>query len=134
MSRLAKHQSFDDLYGLQVGVVTDAEANGRLEICDKVLQPFGLVHGGVYASIAESLATCGTIAGIEPGQGSVGLSNYTSFLRPVREGNLHAVANVQYRGRTTRVWEVRIHDDEDNLCALTRMTVAVRRTDRDGNK
>ena len=130
MSNQGERRSFDDLYGLELGVVTDAEARGRLHVCDKVRQPFGLVHGGVYASIAEALATGGTIAGLEPGQTAVGLSNHTSFLRPVREGSLHAVARTQHRGRSTWVWEVQILDDLDRLCALTRMTVAVRPTDR----
>lgn len=126
MTNRTQNGSFDDLYGLELGIVTDAEARGHLQVCDKVRQPFGLVHGGVYASIAEALATGGTIAGLELGQTAVGLSNYTSFLRPVHDGSLHAVASPQHRGRTTWIWEVQIHDDWDRLCALTRMTVAVR--------
>jgi uncharacterized protein (TIGR00369 family) len=104
---------------------TTAGSCSRVDVSAKVRQPFGLVHGGVDASITESLATLGTIEGIEPGQAAVGLYNYANFLRPVREGSLHATASAGHRGRTTWVWDVQIHDDRDRVCALTRMTIAV---------
>ena len=56
----------------------------------------------------------------------MGLSNQTSFLRPITQGSVHATAVVKHRGRTTWVWEVEITDDQGRLCVLTRMTVAVR--------
>ena len=56
----------------------------------------------------------------------MGLSNQTSFLRPVTEGTINAVARARHRGRTTWVWEVELTDDDGRLCALTRVTVAVR--------
>ena len=60
------------------------------------------------------------------GKIAIGLSNQTSFLRPITEGTIHAVATRKHRGRTTWVWEVEITDDQGRLCVLTRMTVAVR--------
>jgi uncharacterized protein (TIGR00369 family) len=54
------------------------------------------------------------------------LSNQTSFLRPILEGTVHATARARHRGRTTWVWEVEITDDQERLCALVRMTIAVR--------
>jgi 1,4-dihydroxy-2-naphthoyl-CoA hydrolase len=62
------------------------------------------------------------------GEGKVaqGMSNQTSFLRPIFGGTIHAVARRRHRGRTTWVWEVDIVDDEDRVCALVRMTIAVR--------
>ena len=56
----------------------------------------------------------------------MGLSNQTSFLRPVTEGHVNAVARRKHAGRTTWVWEVEMTDDQDRLCVLTRMTIAVR--------
>jgi uncharacterized protein (TIGR00369 family) len=56
----------------------------------------------------------------------MGLGNQTSFMRPITEGTIHAEASVLHRGRTTWVWDVRISDDQGRLCAVTRMTVAVR--------
>ena len=94
---------------------------------DEVKQPAGLVHGGVYASIAESLTSIATWKAVgKEGMSAQGLSNQTSFLRPIVHGTIHATARRRHRGRTTWVWEVDITDDEDRVCALVRMTVAVR--------
>ncbi|MEA2283803.1 MAG: 1,4-dihydroxy-2-naphthoyl-CoA hydrolase, partial [Solirubrobacteraceae bacterium] len=60
------------------------------------------------------------------GRSAQGLSNQTSFLRPITGGTIHAHARRRHRGRTTWVWEVDITDDDDRLCAIVRMTVAVR--------
>jgi uncharacterized protein (TIGR00369 family) len=118
---------FDKLYGLELVEMTDELARGRVTVRDHIKQPFGLVHGGVYAAIAESLASIGTaVAVARNGKIAVGLSNQTSFLRPITEGTIHAVALPKHRGRTTWVWEVEMSDDQGRLCVLTRMTVAVR--------
>ncbi len=118
---------FDGLYGLQVSSISDVEVRGSVAVRDEVKQPAGLVHGGVYASMAEAMASMATyvvVAG--EGQTAMGLSNSTSFLRPVTEGTVHATARRLHRGRTTWVWDVSFRDDEDRLCAVTRMTIAVR--------
>jgi 1,4-dihydroxy-2-naphthoyl-CoA hydrolase len=118
---------FDRLYGLRVTEMGDGSMRGTVPVRDAIKQPAGLVHGGIYAAVAESLATTGTaLAVIGNGDTAVGLSNQTSFLRPVTEGEVHAVARARHRGRTTWVWEVECTDDSDRLCALSRITVAVR--------
>jgi uncharacterized protein (TIGR00369 family) len=118
---------FDGLLGLEI-VEMDAErARARLTVRDELKQPFGLVHGGVYASIAESLASVATAAAVSrDGQIAVGLANQTSFLRPITDGIIDAVAIRRHRGRTTWVWEVEMSDADGRLCTLTRMTIAVR--------
>lgn len=120
-------QGFDAVYGLQITARTEETLSGRVVVGERHKQPAGLVHGGVYASIAESLASLGTaLAVMEEGKVATGLSNHTSFLRPITEGTINAVATVKHRGRTTWVWEVEMTDDEGRLCVLTRMTIAVR--------
>ncbi len=122
-----REDGFDELYGLELIEVDDHLVRGRVPIRDELRQPAGVVHGGVYASIAESLASIGTARAVMPaGQLAMGLSNQTSFLRPITQGTIHAVARVKHRGRTTWVWEVEMSDDQQRLCALTRITVAVR--------
>ncbi|HTD09352.1 MAG TPA: PaaI family thioesterase, partial [Solirubrobacteraceae bacterium] len=94
---------------------------------DDLKQPAGLVHGGVYAAIAESVASFGTaLAVAAQGEMAMGLSNATNFLRPVTDGVIHALATRIHKGRTTWVWDVRFSDDADRTCAVTRMTIAVR--------
>jgi uncharacterized protein (TIGR00369 family) len=122
-----KIPGFDGLYGLEVLEVSDEVVRGRVAVRDEIKQPAGLLHGGVLAAMAESLTSMAThIAVTEGGQSAMGLSNQTSFLRPVTEGSVEAVARVRHRGRSTWVWEVEFLDDERRLCALTRMTIAVR--------
>jgi 1,4-dihydroxy-2-naphthoyl-CoA hydrolase len=118
---------FDGVYGLRVTEVSDEVMRGEVAVRDELKQAAGLVHGGVYASIAESLASIGTaVAVMKDGRMAMGLSNQTSFLRPITQGTIHAEAHRKHRGRTTWVWEVEITDDDGKLCVLTRMTVAVR--------
>lgn len=118
---------FDGLYGLEVLSHSEEEVTARVAVRDEIRQPMGLVHGGVFASIAESLASMATaLAVMARGEGAMGLSNQTSFLRPITEGTVHAVARRRHRGRTTWVWDVEITDDHGRLCAMTRMTIAVR--------
>lgn len=120
-------EGFDGLYGLELTEMGDGIARARVAVRDELKQPAGLVHGGVYASIAESLASIATAMAVMPeGKVAVGLSNQTSFLRPITQGTVHAEAVRKHRGRTTWVWEVEFSDDEGRLCVLTRMTIAVR--------
>jgi 1,4-dihydroxy-2-naphthoyl-CoA hydrolase len=118
---------FDGLYGLEIDRLSDEEIHAHVAVRDELLQPAGLVHGGVLASMAESMTTIATYFAVQ-GDGSTaqGLANQTSFLRPILSGTIHAVARRRHRGRTTWVWEVEISDDEGRLCALVRMTIAVR--------
>ena len=125
--RFERVQGFDALYGLEVLEVTDDLVRAQVVVRDELRQPFGLVHGGVLASIAETLASVGTAVVVMPeGNGAMGLSNSTSFLRPITDGTIHARALRRHRGRTTWIWDVEMTDDDGRLCALTRMTIAVR--------
>ena len=118
---------FDRLYGLELTELTEQLVVGRVPLTDDLKQPAGLVHGGLYASIAESLASFGTGVHVaHEGQFAVGQSNSTSFLRPITQGTVHGIARRRHRGRTTWLWDVEILDDDGRLCALTRMTIAVR--------
>jgi uncharacterized protein (TIGR00369 family) len=120
-------QGFEALFGLEYTELSDGFAAGRVQVRDELKQPAGLVHGGVYAAIAEALASFGTACAVAPeGKLVMGLSNQTSFLRPITEGTIDAVATRKHRGRTTWVWEVEVSDDQARLCVLSRVTIAVR--------
>lgn len=120
-------EGFESLIGLELLELEDDRARARVSVRDELKQPAGPVHGGVYASIAESLASWATAKAVSAdGQTVVGLSNQTSFLRPITEGVIEAVAIRRHRGRTTWVWEIELSDNRGRLCTLTRMTIAVR--------
>jgi uncharacterized protein (TIGR00369 family) len=126
-SILSFEESLDGMLGHEVdGPDEDGAMRSRLPVRPQALQVFGLVHGGTYATMAETLASLGThVAVAADGRMAVGLSNHTSFVRPVTEGTVHAVARPRHRGRTTWVWDVELTDDEGRLCALSRVTIAV---------
>jgi 1,4-dihydroxy-2-naphthoyl-CoA hydrolase len=103
----------------------DAEA--RIAVEPRHLQPHGIVHGGVFASLAESLTSMATYGAVrEEGMVAIGQANDTTFLRPIVDGYINASARPRHRGRTTWVWDVEISDDEGRACALARVTIAVR--------
>lgn len=113
--------------GFKLELVEQDRLTGCFEVTDRVRQPFGIVHGGAYAALAETLASYGTYAHVaESGQVAMGMSNNTTFLRPVSAGTVHAVAVPIHRGSTTWVWDVTFTDDDGKSCAASRVTIAVR--------
>jgi uncharacterized protein (TIGR00369 family) len=120
-------RGFDRLYGLELLELSDTHARARVALRDELKQPTGVLHGGVYASVAESMTSLATgLAVLERGATALGQSNDTSFLRPISEGAVHAHATRLHGGRTTWVWDVRFSDDEERTCAVARTTIAVR--------
>jgi 1,4-dihydroxy-2-naphthoyl-CoA hydrolase len=103
------------------------DARARIAILPKHHQPYGIVHGGVFAALAESLTSVATYGAVrEEGMVAMGQANDTSFLRPIADGHANAAATPRHRGRTTWVWDVEVTDDEGRVCALSRVTIAVR--------
>lgn len=120
-------RSFEGLFGFELLESTAELGRAEIPVRDEVKQALGLVHGGVYAAAAEALASiCTALVVIPEGKLPVGLSNNTSFLRPITAGTIHVVARRRHRGRTTWIWDVEASDDEGRLCAMTRATIAVR--------
>ena len=102
-------------------------ARARLAVTPAVCQPFGIVHGGTFAALAETLCSLATYKAVnDDGMLALGQSNQASFMRPISRGSVHAEARPRHRGRTTWIWDTEITDDDGRLCALVRMTVAVR--------
>jgi uncharacterized protein (TIGR00369 family) len=123
-----KNQSnFDAFIGTEWIRLDPEDARARIELRDELRQPYGLMHGGVYSTLVESLCSYATAAAVwEDGNIAVGQSIEVSFMRPVTSGHAEASAVVRHRGRTSWVWQVEILDDDERLCALAKMTMAVR--------
>jgi uncharacterized protein (TIGR00369 family) len=102
-------------------------ARARIAVERRHLQPYGIVHGGVYTTLAESICSAATYNAVrEDGRVAIAQANDTTFLRPMGEGHITATARTRHRGRTTWVWDVEMTDDEGHVCALSRMTIAIR--------
>lgn len=106
---------FDELVGLEVTAAGPDSVEGRLEVSDRHRQPYGVVHGGVYCTMVESLASIGgAVWAVGRGmRGVVGVSNSTDFLRAHRQGTLLAVASPLHRGRTQQLWQVVVRRQDD---------------------
>ena len=118
---------FADEIGVEWLNLDPDDARARIAVAPRHLQPGGVVHGGVYASLAESISSAATYGAVrEQGMIALGQANDTTFLRPIGEGHVNATATPRHRGRTTWVWDVEITDDEGRICSLARVTIAVR--------
>ncbi len=118
---------FDALIGT-VWIDDDPDhARARVPMREELRQPVGLMHGGVFSTLVESLCSRATaLAVYGGGMMAMGQSISVSFMRPITEGHAEASAKARHRGRTTWVWEAEVRDAEDRLCALAQMTIAVR--------
>lgn len=126
---LNRAASLDGVLGFERPVFEDGVARAAFPVVDAVKQPYGLVHGGAYAALAESLCSEATFRAVyRDAKLAVGQSNHTMFLRPVLSGRVHAEARARHRGRTSWVWDVDFTDDDGRLCATARVTLAVRDT------
>ena len=119
-----EYDGFDKLLGLTLTSVTPDEVVARFEVRPELLQPYGLLHGGVLCSVVE---TVGSVAGAtwfgDRGQ-VVGTSNHTNFLRAVRDGVLTAVATPIHRGRSQQLWTVDVRDEQERLVAKGELRIA----------
>jgi uncharacterized protein (TIGR00369 family) len=118
---------FNELVGIEILEPDGEVARARVEVNDRLHQPYGIVHGGVHATIAETICSFATAVGVgADGKIAVGQSNSTTFLRPITAGHINAAATPRHRGRTSWVWDVDITDDDGRLCAVSRLIIAVR--------
>lgn len=113
--------------GIEGFAYRHGEAVATMPVVPAILQPFGIVHGGAYSALAETVASRATYDAVAAdGMGAFGQSITTSFLRPVAEGSITASARPVHRGRTSWVWQVEMRDSDDRLCAVAQMTIAIR--------
>jgi 1,4-dihydroxy-2-naphthoyl-CoA hydrolase len=114
---------FDAELGLRFTELSPDRARAQLEVQPKLLQPMGLVHGGVYCSIIESMASVAAYTWFNsdsgPGTGGnvVGVNNNTDFLRSIESGTVYGTAEPVHRGRRQQLWLVTITDDNDRVIA-----------------
>ena len=123
---LASAGNFASEIGLVFESATRDRVVGTVEIEARHLQPAGIVHGGVYCSIVESLASMGAFLNIaEQGLMCAGIENHTSFLRSISSGTATGVAVPVNLGRTTHLWDVEVRDDRQRLLARGSVRMAV---------
>ena len=123
-----------DLIGIEFTVRDPDKVVATMPVDARTLQPFGILHGGASAALAETVASVGAYLNVEPDtQAAVGLELNANHIRPKTSGQVTATATPIHRGRRTHVWEIRIVDEEDRLVCVSRCTLAIiERPDKPG--
>jgi len=117
---------YNSTMGLRFVEAAEDQFVAELDIDDRHRQPYGLVHGGVYAGMIETLCSTGAALSVwNEGKNTVGLENTTAFLRAVRSGTLRCTARPLLRGRRSHVWEADIKDGRGRLVATGRVRLMV---------
>ncbi|MDD4802897.1 MAG: hotdog fold thioesterase [Syntrophomonas sp.] len=112
--------------GIEITEISKEKVIATMPISSKVLQPFGIMHGGVSLVIAETVASAGSYLFIDPSQQkAVGLEINGNHIRSASEGLVKAVGVPVHVGRSTLVWDIRIYDQAENLICISRCTVAI---------
>jgi 1,4-dihydroxy-2-naphthoyl-CoA hydrolase len=114
-----------DLLGVEIVEALPERVVMRLPVDWKVQQPYGILHGGVSALLAESAASFGAALNAPPGRGVVGIELNASHLRSLSDGHLTATATPVRVGRTVQVWSVDLTDDDGRPICAARCTLSV---------
>lgn len=98
---------------------------GTMPVDARTHQPYGLLHGGASALLAETLGSTAGGLCVDEGQGVVGIEINANHLIGVREGVVTGTARPLHAGRSTQVWEIRIEDERGRAVCVSRLTLAV---------
>ncbi|HEV3382314.1 MAG TPA: PaaI family thioesterase [Trebonia sp.] len=98
---------------------------GEIDVDERHHTPWGVVHGGVWATVVESAASVGaSLAVRDRGEFAVGVDNVTDFLRPVRRGRIRVIARAEQIGRSMQLWQVDLTDEQGKTVARGRVRLA----------
>lgn len=112
--------------GIEVTAIGEDSITGTMPVDARTRQPFGLLHGGASVALAETLGSiaAGLCLDLER-EIAVGLEINANHLRAVTQGTVTGVATAIHVGRSTQVWDIRIHDDAGRPVCVSRLTMAV---------
>lgn len=124
MGEIPTTRTLLDALGIVVVERTAERVVATMPVDERTHQPFGLLHGGASAALAETVASIGAVMNAGPGRTAVGVEINANHLRGKRSGTVTAVALPLHIGRTTSVWEVKITDEDGKLICASRCTLA----------
>ena len=120
-------RTFEGFLDLEWVELTDTSARVRFQARENLKQPLGLLHGGIYSAVAETMASVATVHAVwRDGMIGSGLSNSASFLRPVSTGSVDVLGRLRGHDEREWLWGHEFTDDQGRLCALVDVTIAVR--------
>lgn len=124
MGALGRIDGFNEVLGTEFVEVTTERVVLRCTVKPHLLQPYGIVHGGVYCALVETAASVAAATWLGDRGNVVGVANHTNFIRATRDGELTVTATPVQRGRTQQLWQVEIVDDADRLVARGEVRLA----------
>lgn len=124
MGALGRIDGFNEVLGTEFVEVTADRVVLRCTVKPQLLQPYGIVHGGVYCGLVETAASVAAATWLGDRGNVVGVANHTNFIRATRDGELTVTATPVQRGRTQQLWQVEILDDAQRLVARGEVRLA----------
>lgn len=111
---------------IQYTAIGDDFLEGTMPVDHRTQQPYGLLHGGASVVLAESLGSLAANLCVDQSKyACVGLEINANHIRAVKSGRVKGRATIVHVGRRTQVWEIKIHNEKDQLVCLSRLTIAV---------
>lgn len=125
VSRIPDYNDVNKVLGIEVVLLTPEKVVLQVEVGPKVHQPYGILHGGVSALLAEGAASIGGAISVNADQIVVGTELNCSHLRSMTSGTLTATATPIRKGRNVHVWGIDLTDDKERLICVARCTLQV---------
>ena len=112
--------------GVEFVLLTPDKVVATMPVDERTRQPFGLLHGGASAALAETVASIGAFLNVDADkQAAVGVELNANHVRAKTDGIVTATATPLHRGRKIHVWDIRIEDEEGRLVCASRCTLAI---------
>lgn len=119
-------RGLQDALGIEVTELTPSRVVATMPVDDRTRQPFGLLHGGASVALAETVASLGAFANIDPTKfAAVGIEINANHIRSKRDGTVRGTGIPVHIGRTTQLWSIEIVDETDRLICVSRCTLAI---------
>lgn len=122
LNRLCQHTAISHL-GIEFTEIAENRLVATVPVDERTIQPFGLLHGGVSALLAETLASAASMLHCGENQIPVGIELNISHLKAIKHGKATATAIPLHLGKSSHVWQVEQQDEQGNRCAISRVTI-----------
>lgn len=121
-----RRPSMVDHLGIEYTAIGNDYLEATMPVDHRTIQPYGLLHGGASVVLAETLGSVAASLTLDlEKQICVGLEINANHLKSVREGKVRGIAKPVHLGKSTQVWEIKIYNDADQLCCISRITMAI---------
>lgn len=114
-----------DRLGIRYTRLTDDSLEAEMPVDVRTVQPFGLLHGGASAALAETLGSMAGFLTSQEGQCVVGTEISATHHRAVTGGTVRGVCTALHLGKNSQTWDIAIYDDKGRRCCTSRLSTAI---------